>query len=465
MASNTNSFDDVQASTTSNLPVRITNSISLVACVAVVVTYLLFRRKNPRIMERTSLVLALAMAISDGLLHLINLFGYSQLPHNAVCAFVGGFLYAFPTLVSILYSACIGLNTQLIFVFSKRPGTSIIKYYLGVPILFALLVCVPALATGTYGYDESWDLCWYSTENKTPRQVLIRYIFTFGFWCLFTIFYLVCAATTIIFALFSSRSKLNRLASNLSQSISTGQARSVPHKHASKETASSTAEDKRVSFLPEISATGTLFYPPQSPASVAMESASSQMPKKNETLSRRSLAMRALAVRLLGYITIPMICILPGVIKDLVSKIDPRAIDHLPSQVSTMFDTLNGFVGLFNAILFALDPALLALYHQILVERRERRNDQTTIPHSDQDLESGDVLSVPSTPGLEAPSQYRLDGTGKVEVRPGKYLTPIFIGDRWTKRKQPREGRGIIIRVDVEVNNDLERLGDYLGGL
>ncbi|KAG8831895.1 hypothetical protein FRC17_002390 [Serendipita sp. 399] len=456
MSTTTDSFDQVQASTTSNLPVRITNSISLVACIAVVVVYLLFRRKNPRIMERTSLILALAMAISDGILHLINLFGYSQLPHNAICAVVGGFLYAFPTLVSILYSACIGLNTQLIFVFSKRPGPSTIKYYLGIPILIALLICVPALATGTYGYDASWDLCWYSTSNRTPREVLIRYIFTFGLWCLLIILYLVLAAATIVFALFSSRSKLNRLASNLSQSLSTSQLRSMVHKRSLTEAAEPVEEDRHVSFLPEISATGTLFYPPQSPSSTSAESPFSQSPRQNETLSRRSLAMRALAIRLLGYITIPMICILPGVIKDLVSKIDPRAIDHLPGEVSTMFDTLNGFVGLFNAILFALDPALLALYHQLM----RRHNDR-----HEAVAESKDGASDYSTPGLNPSSEYRTRNVEKVEVRPGRYLTPIFVGDHWTKGRQSREKRGIVIRVDVEVNNDLERLGDYLGGL
>ena len=50
----------------------------------------------------------------------------------------------------------------------------------------------------------------------------------------------------------------------------------------------------------------------------------------------------------------------------------------------------------------------------------------------------------------------------KVEVRPGKYLAPISVGDLWTKAKA-QLSHEIIIRVDLEVNNDLERLGDYLG--
>lgn len=62
-------FDDFVASSTSDLPVIITNGISLVACLAVVVSYFYFRYKNRRIMERNSLVLAAAMASADLLLH------------------------------------------------------------------------------------------------------------------------------------------------------------------------------------------------------------------------------------------------------------------------------------------------------------------------------------------------------------------------------------------------------------
>ena len=63
------SFADAGASTTSVVPVQVTNSFSLAASIALIVSYFLFRRKNKRIMERTSLVLALSMGISDGLLH------------------------------------------------------------------------------------------------------------------------------------------------------------------------------------------------------------------------------------------------------------------------------------------------------------------------------------------------------------------------------------------------------------
>ena len=46
-----------------------TNSISLAACIFTVSMYIFLRRKNPRLMSRTSLKLSIAMACSDAILH------------------------------------------------------------------------------------------------------------------------------------------------------------------------------------------------------------------------------------------------------------------------------------------------------------------------------------------------------------------------------------------------------------
>lgn len=70
----TEGSDSIDPSTTENLPVQITNSFSLAACIAVLISYFIFRRKNHRLMERPSLVLAVSMATVDGLLHVGFLF-------------------------------------------------------------------------------------------------------------------------------------------------------------------------------------------------------------------------------------------------------------------------------------------------------------------------------------------------------------------------------------------------------
>jgi|SRR5258706_10702969 len=45
------------------------NCISILACIVVVVLYILLRRKNSRLMSRTSLKISLAMAYTDLLFH------------------------------------------------------------------------------------------------------------------------------------------------------------------------------------------------------------------------------------------------------------------------------------------------------------------------------------------------------------------------------------------------------------
>ncbi|CAG8646145.1 11636_t:CDS:1 [Acaulospora colombiana] len=291
------------------------------------------------------------------------------------------------------------------------------------------------------------------------------------------------------------------------------------------------------------------------------------------TLSRRSLAMRALAFRLLGYILIPTICILPGVIQDLFGKVDPVAGSRVPDAVTTLLDTLNGLVGLFNAILYAYDPALLALYQIMKNERREKRyfdakegdaSPPRQNPNNQGDVEMGQVNTVYVTPpespvegeapgflgilrgnhkrarsntsrsgrsnqrlngepesgpgsGTTTPGGRRVEKTElengtKVEVRTGKFLTPILIGSKTRKAERalptprnfidmssqhslglsgyasaddggmsdtgnPMAARryygppspGIMVQVDVQIRDDqdrdLERLERYLGGL
>ncbi|CAG7853086.1 SubName: Full=Uncharacterized protein {ECO:0000313/EMBL:CCA70837.1} [Serendipita indica DSM 11827] len=558
----------VEASTTNEVPLQVTNSFSLVACLLVIGAYFFFRRQNQRIMERPSLVLAVSMATADAVLHAVNLFGYADLKGFS-CAFWGGFFYAFPTLISIFYSFCIALNTQLVFVFSKRPGFTTLKYYVFIPIIVSAFICIPALSAGVYGYDASYDLCWYASDGTHQHKVVVRYILTFGMWCLSVMVYLIIAAMTIIWAVFSKTSKMNQLATTLSRSLGSSAPRtpsaSGPHtlpkisvRPSSGHAKYTVPEDIGVGnnqpthfYTPTQSAIGGAAFnksefdsepvTPMTPVKLhprykrpysttqsgGSVSAAAQHP--SGTLSRRSLAMRALALRLLGYILIPTICILPGVIQDFLSKVSPQTAAGVPDSVTTMLDTLNGLVGLFNAILFSLDPALLALYHQMRMERREKKSMGRQAHRDIEMAPTGTVYTTPpESPGSKSPRQSHSDGAEgssadrhhgrggpnavhetqtfvtaegesdsagvsqtdlgngtKVEVRTGKFLAPILVGNRFKKSERglpsPRSiasygnggaalsSPGIVIQVEVEVDTtrdkDIERLERYLGGL
>jgi hypothetical protein len=139
------------------------------------------------------------------------------------------------------------------------------------------------------------------------------------------------------------------------------------------------------------------------------------------------------------------------VIDDLISKAMPEVVANIPGQLSTFFDTLNGLVGLFNAILYAMDPALLALYHQMWQEYRERRNGN----FNDNNLE------------MSAPEQ----SDSNVEIRT-EGSKPRFFNAKGFKNGRTRGNstaltNGITIRVEVQTDrdNDIDRLQHYLVGL
>ena len=449
----------------------------------------------------------------------INLFGYADLKGFS-CAFWGGFWYAFPTLISIFYSVCIALNTQLVFVFSKRPGYTTLKYYIFVPIIISAFICIPALSAGVYGYDASYDLCWYASDGTHQQRVVIRYVLTFGMWCLACMVFLVVSAGSIVFAVFSKASKMNQLATSLSRSLGSSAPRTPPvsapgsalpkisirpssghSKYTVPDDIGMNNNQPTHFFTPTQSAIGGAtnqsgfdsepvtpiksFSKHKRPYSTTQSAGSAMAQHPSGTVSRRSLAMRALALRLLGYILIPTICILPGVIQDFLSKVSPNVASGIPDGVTTMLDTLNGLVGLLNAILFSLDPALLALYHQMRMARKEKKAMEQSGGARHRDIEmapTGTVYTTPpESPSSKSPrdsqsedaegngssaerhrgkagpsdghetqtfvtaegesesasaSQSDLGNGTKVEVRTGKFLAPILVGSRIKKSER-----------------------------
>ena len=64
------------------------------------------------------------------------------------CAFIGGWLFATPTILSLLYACAIALNTQLVFVHHRTPGGDKQKWFLGIPPVVSLLISAFKLKPG-----------------------------------------------------------------------------------------------------------------------------------------------------------------------------------------------------------------------------------------------------------------------------------------------------------------------------
>ena len=94
------------------------------------------------------------------------------------------------------------------------------------------------------------------------------------------------------------------------------------------------------------------------------------------TLARRDMARRALTLRLLGYILVPTICVISGMVLDLLGESKSGA--NIPAAVTNIVSALAGLMGTLNAILFSFDPSVLAVVHAL---RLERRRQQATPKH------------------------------------------------------------------------------------
>lgn len=102
-----------------------------------------------------------------------------------------------------------------------------------------------------------------------------------------------------------------------------------------------------------------------------------------------------------------------------------------------------------------MDPALLAIYHQIWEERKEKKEAAARA----QDVELSDISRSDSNEvevKVDTPSHKK-----------AKHLKPIFTGRKLRNSRGPMSPQtpGIVIRVDVEVDNDIDRLENYLDGL
>jgi hypothetical protein len=178
-----------------------------------------------------------------------------------------------------------------------------------------------------YGYDEIYGYCWYTTHNVSTQAVLLRLIMTWSLWLFIAITYLIIAVIMIIYSLCGKRGPLS------GRTMSEYQKR-----HPSQVSSGSTDVNTALST----------------------------------TMQRREMARRALTVRLLGYIMVPVICVFPGVITDIIKRARPDIT--FPWAVELITDITAGLMGTFNTILLSFDPSVVAVvFWPLWKKRREKK--------------------------------------------------------------------------------------------
>lgn len=170
--------------------------------------------------------------------------------------------------------------------------------------------------------------------------------------CFLVLCYLIVAAVLIIRAMFNSKSRMAQLA--------------IPSEAAAP------------------TPSPNLRYPFEAPNPNA---------SLQNTLDRRDAARKALSLRLFGYILVPVICVLPGVILDFIAKSGKESDIDINDTVETLGDVLAGLMGCLNAIMFGVDPSVLAVVYAIRVDKEEERK-RAAEGHKDWDSEKGLVIRV-----------------------------------------------------------------------
>lgn len=153
-------------------------------------------------------------------------------------------------------------------------------------------------------------------------------VFSYNLWLFLTLLYLVVAATLIVWSIFNP---CHPLAARATQ---------VEHHQ-------------------------------RNPSSHSLTNANASLAA---TMARRDMARRALTVRLLGYILVPTVTVISGMVLDLLGETKSGA--NIPNAVTITVAALAGLMGTLNAILFSFDPSVLAVIHALRLRRTQRHRQQ-----------------------------------------------------------------------------------------
>lgn len=172
-------------------------------------------------------------------------------------------------------------------------------------------------------------------------------------------------------------------------------------------------------------------------------------------LAKRDIARRALTVRVLGYISVPVVCIFPGVIIDLIARGRPEC--HIPPVVPLIAAITAGLMGTFNAILICFDPSVVAV---VFWPHWKKKEGQARLRQNMKAAKAARHLPEPQSP---TPKSTAL---GEIEMAQTK-----VIGDETqvlsvsTIHFQDADDRGHESNVDFAKTVDLEdsrtRAADY----
>ncbi|KAI9290518.1 hypothetical protein K502DRAFT_353936 [Neoconidiobolus thromboides FSU 785] len=174
------------------------SKVSLVLAVVVMLTMVTLTIYDYKLVDRVTLRLQTGVIIYDIWFHSLplwlDLYNYRGSP---LCTFIGFQLSFFPLYYSFL-NAAIGINFQLIFLHGVTITKKIeLGYWIGT-LLLTLLITLPPLATGFFGYG-SYKKCFVTINNENYAKMFD--FFTNAFVIMICMAYLLLVVVFVVMKL------------------------------------------------------------------------------------------------------------------------------------------------------------------------------------------------------------------------------------------------------------------------
>ena len=112
------------------------------------------------------------------------------------------------------------------------------------------------------------------------------------------------------------------------------------------------------------------------------------------------MARRALTVRVLGYVIVPVICVFPGVFADIITRARPDIT--VPFGVELFAGITAGMMGTLNTIMLGFDPSVVAV---VFWPYWKKRKDRKRMQKRNKSAQYGAKTYKPALTGVSGDSE------------------------------------------------------------
>ncbi|KAJ1973392.1 hypothetical protein H4R35_004144 [Dimargaris xerosporica] len=356
---------------------RVTNSMSIVMCVAMVAIYLAIHHFDRPLSNRVIFRLAFYVCLVDTGYAIAQLVQNGFVAPSPVCT-GSAFTLVFFNLLSAFLRVLVALHLQLVFIHQKTNARIYERYYLFFAVALATGCALAPFFGHMYGWVPTQWFCWYRDDGSI--QSLLWQWLSYYLWLSLAVMYCLTAAILVIRKIAQIESEVESVIQRPSASAPMTQLVMSPSQvalHAYKVSASATPALASPPTDPTPTACLRLDAPlaaPRGHTHITVPAATKPHPPTGRSYSEGNLAERSQPLarqclkRVIWYPVIPIITQLMVIINAFVNYFNQDI--NLPIYI--IATALTGLQGFLTGIVFLFDPSVRKARQQLcryLVER------------------------------------------------------------------------------------------------